>query len=71
MKKGEKRKLLQDLTIRTATSIGTIPAGEFIEIQQDIDRYGNVLVHNVWHYAPTIRKISEPYEEANNDAQTK
>lgn len=58
MNKGDKRILNEPLPVRTAWSIGTIPAGEVIEIQQSQDKWGNVLVHDVWMNASYIRRIS-------------
>jgi hypothetical protein len=59
MTKGEKRKLTEDLTVRTAISVGTIPAGSVIEIQQVNAPYRQVLVDNVWFADSTIARKSE------------
>jgi hypothetical protein len=59
MAEGEKRKLTEDLAVRTAISVGTIPAGSVIEIQQVNAPYRQVLVDNVWFADSTIARKSE------------
>lgn len=57
--KGEKRRLTAPLGLRTSYSIGTIPAGEVIEILQVDMRNRQVLIENVWVHGPTVERISE------------
>lgn len=60
MKKGEKRILKSPLSIRTSYSIEVIPEGKTVTIQQIDEKYGNVLIHNVWHNAKKIESMSDP-----------
>ncbi|RCW44261.1 hypothetical protein [Paenibacillus prosopidis] len=62
-KKGDKRLLTSPLTIRSSYSIGTIPAGEIIEIQQVNESNRQVLVDNVWMHQSRIYECSIPVEE--------
>jgi hypothetical protein len=52
LQKGERYNLTKPLTIRTALSIGKIPVGEEIEIQQVDQSNRKYLVDNTWiHYS--------------------
>jgi hypothetical protein len=52
--KGEIFKLTKPLTVRTSLSVGTIPAGVEIEIQQVNEDYHQYLVDNVWMHYTTV-----------------
>jgi hypothetical protein len=57
--KGEKYTLAKDLVVRTSYSIGTIPTGTEIEIQQIDKNNRQYLVDNTWIYYKTIENVVE------------
>jgi hypothetical protein len=67
VKKGDKRKVSQVLTLRTAVGITKVPVGEVVEIQQVDEAHRNVLVESVWVYAGDIEKRTVPFEESPLD----
>jgi hypothetical protein len=62
--KGEKRVLTAPLVVRTSISVGTIPVGEVIEIQQVSVWNREVLIENNWFHESRITECSEPIKEA-------
>jgi hypothetical protein len=66
LNKGDVRTLIADLRIWTPTSVGTIPAGTAIEIQQvslDTRKY---LVSNVWFPQGIIERAVSDKAEINS-----
>lgn len=66
-KKGDKRILTSPLSVRTSISVGTIPAGEIIEIQQVDESNRQVLVESVWMSQSRIVECSAPVEEGERE----
>ncbi|MGM0837733.1 MAG: hypothetical protein ACQEV7_16380 [Bacillota bacterium] len=59
LNKGEKHTLKSPLVVRNSFSVGTIPAGVEIEIQQVNADYRQYLVDNVWMYYKTVENAVE------------
>jgi hypothetical protein len=57
LQKGERHILTSDLVVRTSYSIGTIPTGTEIEIQQVDKNNREYLVDNAWIYYKTIENV--------------
>jgi hypothetical protein len=57
LKKGEKYILVKSLIIRNAYSIGTIPIGTEIEIQQVDKNNHQYLVDDTWIYYKAIENV--------------
>lgn len=51
---GEKYTLNIPMSVRTASSIGILPKGTEIEIQQKNEEYHQYLVENVWMHFSTV-----------------
>jgi hypothetical protein len=69
LSKGDKRRLTAPLGLRTSFSVGTVPAGEVIEIQQVDERNRQVLIEDVWVHGPMVERISSPVDEVLSQAQ--
>lgn len=60
LNKGERYELTKPLVVRTSFSIGTLPIGTEIEIQQVNKDYRQYLVENTWmHYSVVESAIQE------------
>jgi hypothetical protein len=57
LQKGEKHILTKPLKVRTSYSIGTIPIGTEIEIQQVDKNNHQYLVDNTWIFYKTIEDV--------------
>jgi hypothetical protein len=57
LQKGEKHILTKPLVIRSSYSIGTIPVGTEIEIQQVNKNFNQYLVDNSWVYFKIIEDV--------------
>lgn len=63
LKQGENYKLINPLAVRTAISIGSMPSGTEIKIQQVDKTNRQYLVDNVWmHYSTVENAIADRKE---------